>query len=118
MKIYYIVKKGFASFYAIIMLLILSLMISIIHLQTQSKLLLLKKQKEHLIEIKAYQLVKEYGLQEFDIEFLGEKISSRVEEDKINLVFLGKEIEINYNDNYKQIELIEVKWVETVWKLV
>ncbi len=105
----YIVKKGFVSYYTMVILFVFSIIISLAQFQVNSKLLLKKIQKNHLIKIKAYQLVKEYELEEFEIDFLGEKIKSEVEDNQINLSFLDKELEVTYNKKSGVIEDIKVK---------
>lgn len=102
-------KKGFVSYYTMVILFVFSIIISIAQFQVNSKLLLKKIQKNHLIKIKAYQLVKEYELEEFEIDFLGEKIKSEVEDNQINLSFLDKELEVTYNKKSGVIEDIKVK---------
>ncbi len=102
-------KKGFVSYYTMVILFVFSIIISLAQFQVNSKLLLKKIQKNHLIKIKAYQLVKEYELEEFEIDFLGEKIKSEVEDNQINLSFLDKELEVTYNKKSGVIEDIKVK---------
>lgn len=98
------VKKAFASRYLLLLLVILITLTNIYQYKIKSFMLLKQNQKEHLIQIKIYQKVKVLGLQDFDFEFKDVIIKGVVNEQKLDVFYLDKQITLELDDSNQIIK--------------